>query len=145
MADVSLPSKSRRLLNCDPRLYLRWQNGISILLRLMFEYIPRRYRNHTRPDAFGDQLFMRLDSEAYFAARRNKDQFGIIAGRVGKDVGTARDSGCRRVFRSVQCRQRLARKNEHRRLVTQLNDVAVSLGCFIRVTRSERHQSGNGA
>ena len=78
---------------------------------------------------------MRLHSEAYFAARRDKDQFGIIAGRVGKDVRAARNSGGGRVFVPVQCRQRLARENEHRRLVTQLHDVAVSFGYFIRVSQ----------
>src|SRR5215467_7957103 len=45
-ANVSLPSESGSLLDGDARGHFRRQHGVAVLLRLMFEDVPGRYRDH---------------------------------------------------------------------------------------------------
>ena len=78
-AHVSLPPESRRLLDRDPCCYMRWQDAISIFLRLMFEYILRRHRYDTRPDAFSNELLVGFYSETDFTTRCDKNHFRVSA------------------------------------------------------------------
>ena len=66
-------------------------------------------------------------------------------GRVGHDVGALRDAGRRGVLGAVERRQRLARQRHHRRLVAQLQDVAIGLDDLVGVARPQHDQAGHGA
>src|SRR5262249_17794419 len=65
-ADVALPPERRGLLHRDARCHLWRQDGILILLRLLFEDVPGRHRDHARPDALSDELLVGLHSETDF-------------------------------------------------------------------------------
>ena len=55
------------------------------------------------------------------------------------------DAGRRRVDRAVDGRQRLAREDEHGRLVVELHDVAPGLGDLVRVGGAEHEESRHRA
>src|SRR5271165_2577060 len=125
------------------------QDAVPILSRLVLEEIPGGHRDHTRADALGEQLVVGFHDQTYFAARSDKDQFRVSARDVSEHVRTSREAAGRGIFASVQSRQRLTRKRQHGRLVTQLHDVTIGLDDFVSVAgpqgdqprhRTQRHQ-----
>ena len=48
-------------------------------------------------------------------------------------------------MRAIECRQRLARQRDHRRLVAQLHDVAIGFDDLIGIAGPQHDQAGNGA
>src|SRR5213592_3912233 len=78
-ADVSLPSESRGLLDCDARLHVGWQHAVLILLGLVVEDVPGRHRHHSRANALGEQCFVSTHGETDFAPRGDQDHFGVAA------------------------------------------------------------------
>ena len=79
------------------------------------------------------QRFMGLDDQRDLAARGNEDDLGRAARGIRHDIGAARDTGRRGIFATIECRQRLARQREHRRLMAQLQDVAIGFDDLIGV------------
>src|SRR6202035_693630 len=110
---IPLPSEYGSLLDGDAGSYTRRQDAIPILLRLMLKDIPGRYGDYPRTDAFGQQLFMSVHSDADFASRGHEDHLGDSAGSVCEHVSAARHTGRRSILAPVQNWERLSRKHEH--------------------------------
>ena len=144
-ADVALPSERGGLFDRDARADRRRQHRVAVLARLLLEEVPGRHRHHAGADALGEQLLVRGDGERELAARRDQDQLGLAAGRVGQHVGAARDAGRRRVPAAVERRQRLARQRQHRRLVTQLHDGPIRLDHLVGVAGAQHDESRHRA
>src|SRR5215470_11994628 len=108
-ADVTFPSKGRRLLYGDARGHLGWQHAVPVLLSLVIEDVPGRHRDYPRADTLSSELLVGFNGENDFTARRDENHFGITAGGISEHVSAARNSRRRRVLGSIQSRQRLAR------------------------------------
>src|SRR5262249_46829718 len=67
-ADVAFPAEGRGLLHGEARGYDGRQHAVSVRLRLMFENIPRRHRNHARADALGEEFLVGLYAQADLAS-----------------------------------------------------------------------------
>ena len=145
VADIALPAQRRSLLDGDARLHAGRQHLLAIGLRLVLEDVPGRHRDDAGANPLGRQRFMGLDDQRDLAARGDEDDLGRAARRVRHDIGAARDAGRRGVLAAVERRQRLARQRDHRRLVAQLQDVAIGLDDLVGVARPQHDQAGNGA
>ena len=88
---------------------------------------------------------MGLDDQSNLAPRSNEDELGRASRSVRHDISTARDTRGRCIFAAIECRQRLERKRNHRRLVAQLSDVAIRFDDLIGIRRPKHDEAGNGA
>src|SRR5215510_10038320 len=108
-ADVTFPSKGRRLLYGDARGHLGWQHAVPVLLSLVIEDVPGRHRDYPRADTLSSELLVVFHGENDFAARGDENHFGIRAGRFGEHEGPPRPSRCRGVFVPFRGRKGLGR------------------------------------
>src|SRR5580704_4966561 len=137
LADVTLPSETRSLFYGNTGVYVRWQDGILIGLRLMIEYFPGWNRNHSRADAFSDQRFVGLHSETDFTARGDQDDLRISFRAIGKNISAACNPRGGSILGPIECRQRLTRESQYGWLMSQLHNVAIGLDDFVGVGRPQ--------
>src|SRR5260370_26899048 len=95
LADVALPPQSGAMLDRDTSFDVWWQHTVPILLRLVFEDVPGRHRDHASADAFRHQLVVSLHGQTDLAARRDQDYFRIPVWSISEYIGSARNAGCR--------------------------------------------------
>src|SRR5271154_393384 len=99
----------------------------------MFKNVPRRHRDYARADAFGAQLFMRLNGEAYFTARGDENNLEVRIGRVSEHISPARNTRRWRILAPIERRQRLTRQHQCGWLMTELHDITISLDNFVGI------------
>ena len=88
---------------------------------------------------------MGIDNQGDLAARGDQNDFGRATWRVRHDIGAPCETGGRGIFAAIEGRQRLARQRDHRRLMTQLQDIAIRLDDFVGVAGPQHDQAGNSA
>src|SRR6266481_2584010 len=139
LAAVTIESGIKPNLRCNS---FNGADAPNVFMPIMRPRFPM-YRSHPNADACSNELLVRLHSETDFTPRCDKNDFGIATGRVCKNVGATRDSGCRCVLFPIERRQWLARQHQHSRFVTQLHDVAVGFDNLVGVARSKSHEAWN--
>src|SRR5262249_11718131 len=90
-ADIAFPTEGRSLLHRHARSDVGRQHAVLVRLRLMFENIPGRHRDHARADTLREQLLVGVDTETDLAAGRDEDHFGLSRRRIGEHIGAARE------------------------------------------------------
>src|SRR5215472_7307322 len=88
---------------------------------------------------------MGLDCKADLTARGDDDHLWISAWSIGEHVRSPRNARRVRILVPIESRQRLPRKREHRGLVAQLHDEAISLDHFVSIAWPQSDQSWNCA
>ena len=86
---------------------------------------------------------MCLEARMNFAARRNQDHFGFSVA-IRQDVSPLLDTLCWSIFGPVKCREVLPRQRQEHRFMLHRHEGPPAFGHFVRVTRTEHHDSRHG-
>src|SRR5205823_5704354 len=144
-ADVTLPSEGGSHLDRNSRRHIRRKHTLFVAGVLLFEEFPRGHADDARLDAVGPEHLVSLDAKAKFTAAGHEDYIGLSPVRIGQDVSSFGDSGCRRIFGAIESRNSLARKHERGGTMAESQDDLVCLDHFIGIAWSENDHVGHGA
>ena len=145
LADITVPTEGRRLLDRDARGHGRWQHLVAVGLVLAVEDFPAGQADHARGDAVGHELVVGLERERDLAAGRKQDHVGVARLDVCDHVAAlARSLRCR-VLRAVDDRHVLAGQHEGDGLVASVHRHAPGLGGLVGIGGADHVEAGNGA
>ena len=86
---------------------------------------------------------MCLEARMNFAARRNQDHFGLSVA-IRQNVSPLLNTLRRRIFGPIKRRKVLPRQRQEHGFMLHGHEGSPAFGHFVRVTRTEHHDSRHG-